>query len=538
LLYIRLNQTLKTLSISGPSTFAAKDEIKRIGPARFDGASKSWTVSSFSGGIPEVQTLLGHYPLTIEELVLAETEEEQPQSPTAVPKGLSVPELINSAKIALEERFPKGTLVYGVISGLKASGDHAFMHLADPKDRTVSVSCAMWGSPGLTGMQKLERDLLPHGVKLEVELEVMFQVEVSLNRKNGNLSLTVQRLIPEYSLSKLLGEREKTNKKLKEEGLFEKNKRTELPLLPMRFGVLTSAAGTVIHDFTGALAAGGFGFELFWYQVSVQGQEAKRSILKGLKYFSDREDLDAILLFRGGGSVSDLAVFNDYEISKAICSSRLPVLCAIGHQEDQCSAQDVSFKSFGVPRDIGSFLADRVLTLKEQISRTSERVVEVSSQTLDQYSLALTTSTRMLRERVFRLVDISSVRVETLLTKVSVQSEKFLERGDDLVRNVFSRLLYSAQTIISRSEERVSRQVALKDRGLQLFQAKENDFVRLAAHVAEASPENQLRRGFSIIRKRGSESGQVVKNVADTEVGTPLSIELQDGSLNAVVVRE
>lgn len=511
-LRIRLDTNRQTIRISGPSTFNAKEEIKRLGAAKWLGAEKAWEISSFSGSIDEIRTRLSQFQLEFDEVVFEEektvVEITTDQEPT-VPKGFSVPELLQAAKSALQAKFSGGALVYGVISSLNTGGSNAFLTLSDPSDRTVSIKCAIWG-----GVKKIDAQLAPYGMKLESDLEVMFQVEVGLNPKNGNLSLSVNRIIPEYSLSKLLGEREKTNKKLKDEGIFEKNKQLQLPKLPYRFGVLTSVSGTVIHDFMGGLEVARFGFELFWFPVSVQGRDAKRSILKGFETLVRRSDLDAIVLFRGGGSVSDLAVFNDYEIAKAICLSPLPVLSAIGHQEDNCSAQDVSCKFFGVPRDIGKALADIVIDLRSKVEKSSEQI-RVSGNTLfEKASRDLEGNVQLLFDRAGRGAERTSERLISLVSRLDLSARQLIVRAEDKIKN-FSGL--SANTI-------------------RFLEQKERELSRLALHVSDASPEVQLKRGFSMVRVRSEE--RFIKSSKELHDNDEVSIEFADGKRDAKIVGE
>ena len=170
-----------------------------------------------------------------------------------------------------------------------------------------------------------------------------------------------------------------------------------LSFLPSNLGIITSDAGTVIHDFRSSLDVAEFQFKLFWYKSRVQGSEAATDLKKGISYFSARDDIDAILIFRGGGSQADLSVFNNYELAKNICTSSKPIFSAIGHQEDQCSVQDVSFRSFGVPKDIGRFFADLIIDKRQVVANNIDIVISMSSDNVDTASKNLS----HLSERIF-----------------------------------------------------------------------------------------------------------------------------------------
>jgi exodeoxyribonuclease VII large subunit len=513
-LTIRYDKSSSKLQISGSSTFQAKEEIKKLGPSRWLSAEKAWEVTFFDGTCEQLRTRLSEYQTEIEEIGAQDQENgvgDAPKGKTSesspAAQGYSVPELIGLARAALEERFSKSVLVYGVIGAIKRAGERIFITLSDQKDRTTSISCVSW-----RGVEQLEDQLKLYGFKLEPELEIMFQVAVSLNRKNGSLSLTIERIVPEYTLAKLLGEREKTNKRLKEEGLFNRNKSLSIPFLPARIGILTSASGTVVHDFRVALESAKFGFKIFWLPVSVQGSGARSSLSRGLKALIERGELDLILLFRGGGSVADLAVFNDYEIAKTICLSPIPVFTAIGHEEDQCSAQDVSAHAFGVPRDIGKYLADRIIELRSGVALNCERVVRGANSLVDRALQDIEQRARLLVSGSLRLSELKEERILALNSKLHM-----LAKG-----------------LHVRMEERLRQHDSLAKRALQFVAQTERELTRLEAHVSEASPETQLNRGYTLIR-RESDGGYIVRASA-AKAGEGILIQFADDSLTARII--
>jgi len=546
-LRIRFDTARRVLHFSGPSTYHAKEAIKRLGNARFLGDQKAWEVSAFSGNADELRTLFGEFQTEIEITATegmsqpagsreAGAREEAPSMPAAmptpegspsVPAGISVPQLIATAKGALERAFAGGALVYGVISAVKLANGRAFVTLNDPGDRTISVNCVMW-----SGIDQVQEQLAGYGFKLEADLEVMFHVSIGLNSKNGNLSLRINRVIPEYTLSKLLGERDKTNKRLKDEGIFDRNKQLPLPRLLTRVGVLTSAGGTVIHDFCGALERAHFGFELFWVPVAVQGKDARRSILRGFELLSARDDLDAILIFRGGGSTGDLAVFNTYEVAKAICLAPLPVLSAIGHQEDHCSAQDVSHRSFGVPRDIGNFMADLVLELRDQLRRFSERIISGGDAALSRAEMELKHAADALLQRSVRAVERASERISTLVGKLDAQGTRHFERTVERVTRIGGTLRLASERVLQRAEEKISSLGGIPRAAELLIERKTGELSRLSAHVSEASPEVQLKRGFSIVKAGGA----FVRSAAELKKNDEVSLEFIDGKRDAKIL--
>jgi len=522
MLKVVIDRGAKKARFSGDSTFAAKDQIKRIWSARWLGPEKSWEASQFIDSVDELKEKLFDFELIIEELGSAPVVEVDSTS-SIVPKGLSVPQVIFSAKAAVEERFDGGVLVFGVVSSLKSTGaNRTFLTLSDIEDRTLSISCVYWND-----VSKLNHQLSASGIELAVDLEVMFQVEITLNPKNGNLSAKINRIIPEYTLAKLQGERDKTNQRLKDEGIFERNKKLTIPFLPINIGVLTSSTGTVIFDFMTVLEEANFGFNLIWLPVSVQGASSKSEILKGISELGKRADLDLIVLFRGGGGVSDLAVFNSYEVAREIALCPLPVLSAIGHQEDQSSVQDVSNRSFGVPRDLGSFLAGKVIEVRNNIQVHTQSLHNSVTARLELAELGLRRASDVAVAGSSALIDRYSQRISSLSGSLALQSKAFVELFRERIERNLKVVQGSCFQIVQVHWDKVEQFKSLVPRMLQIVDAKERNLISLSAHVSDASPEVQLKRGYSIVKGKNG----FLRSVQDVAKNDKLDIELIDGEI-------
>jgi exodeoxyribonuclease VII large subunit len=531
MLKVLIDRSSRKARFSGESTFAAKDQLKSVFGARWLGAEKVWEASSFTDSVEELTEKLFDWELEVQELgELSVEAKAQKEVLKDIPKGLSVPQVIGSARLAIEERFKGGALVFGVISSLKSTANgRTFLTLSDLDDRTVSLNCVYWGE-----LEKLNSQLVSFGIELGVDLEVMFQVDLTLNPKNGNLSARIVRVVPEYTLAKLQGEREKTNQRLKDEGVFENNKKLKLPFLPIKIGVLTSSTGTVIHDFRVVLEEAKFAFELFWLPVSVQGAQAKDEVVRGIKRLGQREDLDLIVLFRGGGSVSDLAVFNSYEVAKAIALCPLPILSAIGHQEDQSSAQDVSHLAFGVPRDLGSFLANKVIEVRNNIQAQITTLKSGLTQRLELLDLGLKRVSDSISAGSLRMIDRYGQKIIALKESMGIQSSGFINLLHERTQRL-SRFIYSGcNHLLNLNIERVHAFSRMPKIAIQQLEIKEKSLVALSAHVADASPEVQLKRGYSIVR---SASGGFIKSVSDVKVKDQLGVEFIDGEAKVEILK-
>ena len=127
---------------------------------------------------------------------------------------------------------------------------------------------------------------------------------------------------------------ENLKKKLELEGLFSHESKKLLPYLPERIGIITSSTGAVLQDIRNTLQKRFDNYGMILYPATVQGTDAHKTIIEGIRYFNDNNNVDVIIIARGGGSVEDLWPFNEEELAYAIYASEIPVISAIGHETD------------------------------------------------------------------------------------------------------------------------------------------------------------------------------------------------------------
>jgi len=558
-LKITVNQIENRVSFSG-DTFNSKDRIKQLGRARWNPVHKTWELELSAVKVDELAELFpgavlereGEGPVTLEsdpetvKSAVIETSnlstEIAPQKRIALPSASSVSELAASIRGVLSESFSATIYVKGVLNKVgPPKNGRCYLDLADEQARDVYLNCVVWSD-----FEGIFEPLSKLGIQLERDLQVMLGVKVGLNTKDGRVSLSVVSVVPEFTLGKLTAERDATNQRLKAEEIFSRNQSLLLPLLPRRLGILTSPQGTVIHDFLASLEVSQFGFELFFLPVQVQGREAKHSVIRGLQQLSGMK-LDAILLFRGGGSPAELAVFNDYELARAICLCPVPVLAAIGHQEDQSSAQDVAAKAFGVPKDVGAYFANVILDLRTKIKLSMERLAVSAERILSARERDFANQCQRISRESSRLVELREQEIINF-QQLPSRAWNFLESQLLIIREIENRVLLRAQlfcrdsreklehalrdirsrteSLIVRAEQRLGIFPELTRQALHLTELRQTRLESLEELVQGARPETQLQRGFALVRK--SSGGEVVVSGASLAVGERVQVQFRD----------
>ena len=234
-------------------------------------------------------------------------------------KIYTVTALTRLIKYTLEESFPS-IWVEGEISNyIHHSSGHRYLSL---KDENATIKLTIWRSVGKY-------------LKFEPEdgMKVRAFGDISLYEKGGNYQLNVKKLIP-VGVGELEIAFRQLYEKLSAEGLFDLSRKKPIPLYPMKVGIITSPTGAAIRDIIQIARRRNDLVQLILYPAQVQGKGAELSIIAGIDYFNQREDIDVIIAGRGGGSLEDLWVFNEEALVRAIAGSRKPIATGIGHEVD------------------------------------------------------------------------------------------------------------------------------------------------------------------------------------------------------------
>lgn len=529
-LVIKIDSTRKTIVFSG-DTFLYKDQIKTNFKSKWNSTDKTWQASYINE--EQVNNLPSIFPLSQILFLQKEVSEVVCENLPSVNKDLesgssSVSQLLIKIKKVISNSFPTTISVFGVLSSVKKlSNGRIYFDLLDSSDSST-IRCILWESKS-----SILDELSKSGIFIEDNTPVLLEGSLTLGGKNGSISFVVDRFVPEYTLGKIQANREKTNEALKKEGLFNKNKSTKLAFLPMRLGLLTSDSGTVINDFMASIKVSDFGYKLYWYHTRVQGDFAKNDIISGISFFNKNKNVDAILIFRGGGSVTDLQIFNDYEISKAVCLSVLPILSAIGHEHDQSSIQDVSYKSFGVPKDLGRFFSDLILNIKDDLKNTCLDIHLSSSRYLDLAERDIS----LLSYRIHKEVEQIFAGYLKLLNKFGSEIKKIIITILETYNNKYLRSVNSIDkglnTIINQAAYKLKSFKRLCGLAVAVTNNFEKNLSLYETIFNNLSPETQLKRGFAIIRN--NKNHQTVVDVSSIGINDNIIIEMIDGEIQASV---
>src|SRR5215467_12174186 len=335
----------------------------------------------------------------------------------------------------------------------------------------------------------------------ESGMQVIARGRVTIYDVRGELQLSAEFLEP-VGAGALQLAFEQLKARLAQEGLFDPSRKKPLPLLPRRIGIVTSPRGAALHDMLNILARRHENVGILIYPAQVQGEAAPSEVAAGIRYFNRAKNVDVIIIARGGGSIEDLAAFNDEGLARTIFGSTIPVISAVGHETDFTIADFVADLRAPTPSAAAELvieskhrLAEHLAHLHQRLDRATRyrllmariRLQELAqhgafariqdlmvrrSQRLDELTYRLAANYRTLLHEYHRRLDLAASRVRHYDFRRSLAVVRSrLDAGTDAVAHAFQSYLAARR---SRAE-------------------------RLAAQLDALSPVKILERGYALV---------------------------------------
>lgn len=395
-------------------------------------------------------------------------------------KILSVSEVSNIIQNTLEDNVVLSNLwINGEISNFKKhTAGHLYFSVKDEKSNIRAVmfksrACRMNFSPQ-NGMDCLLRGY------------------VSIYPKENMLQLYVEEIIPAgIGLQQIA--LEELKKKLHKKGYFAQGRKRSLPFLPKAIGVITSPVGAAIKDINKVIGRRYPGMPIILYPALVQGEKAAETIAQGIKKLSLNEDVDIIIVTRGGGSSEDLSVFNSEDIADAVFNCAKPVISAVGHEIDYTITDMVADVRAATPSMAGELAVPMKQELTDMLDKYGQRL---------QYSLR----SRLEKEKI-RLAYLEN-------TGVMKNPQRWL----DLYRD---ELAIKESNLISYMNN--------------LSKKKKHSLEVLAEKLQTLSPLGILSRGYSICKDKNE---TIITDEKQIEIEDIVNVQLYSGNLKCIVTEK
>ena len=438
-------------------------------------------------------------------------------------KIFTVSELSQEIKNLLEKRFPD-VWVTGEVSNFRgATSGHLYFTLKDASAQIRAVC-----------FRNQARYLK---FKPQDGISVIARGHLSVYESRGEYQFYVDYLEP-AGIGALQLAFEQLKQKLASEGLFDAARKKPLPVLPRAIGVVTSPTGAVIRDILRVLKRRFRNMNVTIYPVKVQGEGAAEEIAEGIAYFSKHPIVDVLIVARGGGSLEDLWAFNEETVARAIASSQIPVISAVGHETDFTISDFVADLRAPTPSAAAELVVHRKQDFADELRERARRMGQVMrlrlSEAREQFTAlrmhhVFQTIRTRLGERAQRVDDCIVELNRVIREKLGGCREALLHVSAGLARYDFRRLLKL------KHAELEERAVKLQSEFARLLVERRNRLVQFDALLRERSPLTILNRGYSITR---DVQGHIVRDAAQVSIGDDLSLRLARGELGASVTKK
>ncbi len=347
-------------------------------------------------------------------------------------------------KQGIECLFPSRIWVKAEVSAVKArSGGHCYMELSqsDANGLVAKANAIIWASK--------YRFIAPYfesvtGSPLSEGMSVLVEVQVNYSQLYG-FSLIINDIDPEYSLGVKELERQRTIERLTREGLMELQKGLSLPLLPYRLAVISAEDAAGYRDFMRHLHENPYGFhvdtELF--PALMQGADCPESIITAMDAVLDSgKEYDAVLVLRGGGSKLDLACFDDYGLAAVIAQFPLPVLTAIGHDQDFHVCDMVAHEYVKTPTALADFILAMYEDEDARLSSFQTRMRLAFGSRITSMEAVLEVLGRRVKGGFAMKISAMEAAVALLQTRITASDpRKVIERGYALALDAGGRVM-------------------------------------------------------------------------------------------------
>jgi exodeoxyribonuclease VII large subunit len=444
----------------------------------------------------------------------------------------SVSRLCGEIRDFLSEAFP-AVWVVGEAQRVRPSArGHLYFELVEKGERDEIVGkldAVIWKGDLL----RVRRMLAGSGQQISEGMQIRCRASLDFYGPSGRLQLCVREVDPTFTLGMLELRRRETLAALTAAGLLERNRSLPLPDLPLTIALITSHGSAAYHDFLSGLAESGYGFRVILLHAAVQGREAEREVVSALAALA-RLPVDCAVLIRGGGSRSDLAVFDSRAIAEAIAKAPFPVLAGLGHEIDVSIADQVAHQSFKTPTKVAEFLVERIARWEQRLIDLRRAIVRESLEPLRAGRESLGRAERGVQLARVRLA-AEGRRIEELARAVTRLGRSGLRQAERRRCELRSRLADLAPRRVEaadRERRRLGERAVAAARGhLRESRATLQGMERLCAQLA---PERTLERGFSLTRDA---AGTVLRHPDQVAAGDLITTQIAGGTLESRVER-
>jgi exodeoxyribonuclease VII large subunit len=440
----------------------------------------------------------------------------------AVQRAISVTALTRYIKRIIEgDRHLQDVWLRGEISNFKKhSRGHMYMTIKDAGSR---ISAVMFAGDN--------RSLT---FSPEEGMKVLVRGEVSLYEPYGQYQFYIKEM-QQDGIGNLYLQFEALKKKLEQEGLFDPAHKKPLPAMPKEIGIVTSPTGAAIRDLLTTIKRRLPSVRITVFPVLVQGEYAAASIAKAIRKANEMNQVDILIVGRGGGSIEDLWPFNEEIVAREIFASILPIISAVGHETDFTIADFVADLRAATPTAAGELAVPHIQDLEERLASRTNRLMTSMKRRLDREKerlKALNNAYAFKQPEI--LVRRHEQDLDRLLDRLHFQAKRQVRERWQLYQQS-ERLLYKhhPEALLKQTKKDITMASSRLKRAMRvLYDSKRGELQPFIKQLNALSPLNVMERGYALPYKEGA----LLKTIQGISPGDGIQVRIKDGTLDCQVL--
>ena len=434
---------------------------------------------------------------------------------------LSVSQLTKYLKLKFD-RDPYLERVYltGEVSNFRRRPTHQYFSL---KDEKAVIQATIWGG--------VYKNL---GFELEEGMKINVIGRVQLYEPSGSYSIVIEKAQPD-GVGALAIRFEQLKKALAQEGLFNPEWKQVLPQFVQKIGVITSPSGAVIKDIITTVSRRFPGVEIVLYPTKVQGDGAAQEVAANIQAANQRDDLDVLIVGRGGGSIEDLWAFNEEIVVRAIFESRIPIISSVGHETDTTLADFVADRRAATPTAAAELAtpvtkADILAWIGERENRAYQAALRAIKQRQERLEKS---SKSVIFRQPERLYDGYLQKLDGLTTHLQTAMRQTYRENLNAEKILSQRLrsLDLQGRLISLREKIQQQERLLRSNMANNYDQKVAKADKLIEALTMLDTSRIVARGYAMVEQ----GGHVVDSVSKIDEKEAMTIRMRDGQVHVEV---
>jgi exodeoxyribonuclease VII large subunit len=410
-------------------------------------------------------------------------------------------QVVKSIKKTLEDRYTQTYWVKAEMHKLnRYPSGHAFPELVQKEGDKILAQLT-----GTIWKQNLDRinSQFINVVKepLKEGTTLLFLAKITFNEMYG-LSLQILDIDPSFSLGELQRQRDETLKRLLKQGLLNLNQNLEFPLLPKRIAIISADSSKGLSDFMQVLEgnSNNYNFITYLFPAYLQGDVAVQSIINALEKINKfKSYFDVVVIVRGGGAEVGMTCYNHYDLCKAIAEFPLPILTGIGHSTNLNVAEMIAHRNEITPSKLAEFLIQTFREFDQEIKDSQRLIVDYSKKVLVQINQSFDSQLRLFKQVASSYTKRVRQEIESEQQQLTRSTKVYLKHHKDQLNYFQNEFGHAAKRCLTLNHNQLSQlTILLKPRVYRILEKNTKDVEQLEKTARILSPENVLKRGYSI----------------------------------------